>query len=461
MKKSYLGIVLISSFLFSVTTFAESFDQTKSSIDVEAVAKEDATVNQKVRIDVTTDFSIDQQKIEVGSSAKLRVNPILGVEVEGEFKEFVDPSVQIKKDGSVIALKEGMTTITPEYTLSDETEENVKKAYIKLPGNEKLKVDDIILVKKEIQHVFRMEVLKPAESKKHQIDMTPTFSINKDKLDVGESAKVRIEPILGVELKVEYKPYKDKYIDLKKDGTITALKPTKAATIRPVCSISEESYSNIKQAYIKQEGNSDVSENEIQFSIKENAPLLSIEINKVFVPLNWTVNIDKTTIKVGEVTSFYLAPQYGYTPKGTYLVANSDIVKATKEGLITGLKPGKELISANYTFSEDEVDKIKEAFLKEKKLDNLAKEDLELGDRPTNNVMFNIEVIPTSSTNDKDQGQHSADKINPVNRTDNKKSYAPVKKLPKTGEAQDSKSILWGFLLMGGVTSFSFFRKKV
>ena len=174
-----------------------------------------------------------------------------------------------------------------------------------------------------------------------------------------------------------------------------------------------------------------------------------IEIEKVVVPINWTVGIDKTTIKVGETAQLSLASQYGYAPKVDYpLNEENKFVKVTKEGIVTGVEVGKASINTTFDgLSKEEENKIKEAFIKEKKLTNLTIEDLEIGPRPTNITSVGVEVVAASTGGGNNSGGN----------TTSKKTYAPVKKLPKTGERQTFITIISGFIL---VVASSFYLNK-
>ncbi|MDT2834408.1 LPXTG cell wall anchor domain-containing protein [Vagococcus carniphilus] len=450
MKKKLIFVGIVSSILFSVNVLAEEVGQVENSVEAQTVVKEkeeDAAVDTKVLVDATTYYSIDQQKLAVGKSAKLSVKPILGVEVTGEFKEYKNEIIEVKKDGTVVALKEGTTDFAPNFILSNETKQKIKEAYIKQPGNEKVKIETIALSHRDIAQIFKMEVGNPTETKKHQIDITPSFSIDKEKLEVGESGKVSIAPIEGVALKGKYKPSKNDFIELKEDGTYTALKPNEQAVLTPFFEISEESLRSIKEAYRKKQGNEGIPDEDITFYQREMLQVFHIEIGKVVVPINWTVNIDKTTIKVGESAKLSLVSQYGYTPKGIYPDGKYDFVKVTKEGVITGIKVGNETVSTNFTLTDEEFNKIKEAYIKEKKLTNLTIEDLEIGPRPTNITSVGVEVVAASTGGGNNSGGN----------TTSKKTYAPVKKLPKTGEKQTIITIMSGFIL---IVSSSFYLNK-
>ncbi|MFC6346558.1 LPXTG cell wall anchor domain-containing protein [Vagococcus carniphilus] len=452
MKKKLIFVGIVSSILFSVNVLAEEVGQVANSVEAQTVVKEkeeDVAVDTKVLVDATTYYSIDQQKLAVGKSAKLSVKPILGVEVTGEFKEYKNEIIEVKKDGTVVALKEGTTDFAPNFLLSNETKQKIKEAYIKQPGNEKVKIETIALSHRDIAQIFKMEVGNPTETKKHQIDITPSFSIDKEKLEVGESGKVSIAPIEGVALKGKYKPSKNDFIELKEDGTYTALKPNKQAVLTPFFEISEESLASIKKAYKEKPGNEGIPDEDITFYQREMLQVFHIEIEKVVVPINWTVGIDKTTIKVGETAQLSLASQHGYAPKVDYpLNEENKFVKVTKEGVVTGVKVGKASINTTFNgLSKEEENKIKEAFIKEKKLTNLTIEDLEIGPRPTNITSVGVEVVAASTGGGNNSGGN----------TTSKKTYAPVKKLPKTGERQTFITIISGFIL---IVASSFYLNK-
>lgn len=455
MKKKLIFVGIVSSVLFSVNVLAEEVGQVENSVEAQTVVKEKEVKedvasekeDKKVTITVKHKFSINQSKLEVGKTTKLKVAPILGVEVDGDYKEFKNEFIEVKKDGTVKALKEGKTSIAPNIELSKDSIQKVKQAYIKQPGNEQVKEENIDIVYAMIQQIIPVEIMKSEETEKHQIDITPSFSIDKEKLEVGKSGKVSIAPIEGVALKGKYKPSKNDFIELKEDGTYTALKPNKQAVLTPFFEISEESLASIKKAYKEKPGNEGISDEDITFYQREMLQVFHIEIEKVVVPINWTINIDKTTIKVGESAKLSLVSQYGYTPKGIYPDGKYDFVKVTKDGVITGVKVGNETVSTNFTLTDEEFNKIKEAYIKEKKLTNLTKEDLEIGPRPAINNFVDIKVVAASTGGGNNSGGN----------TTSKKTYAPVKKLPKTGERQTFITIISGFIL---IVASSFYLNK-
>lgn len=455
MKKKLIFVGIVSSILFSVNVLAEEVGQVENPVGAQTVVKEKEVKedvdskkeDKKVTITVKHSFSINSNKLEVGKTTNLKTAPILGVEVDGNYKEFKNEFIEVTKNGTVKALKEGKTSIAPNIELSKDSIQKVKQAYIKQPGNEQVKEENIDIVYAMIQQIIPVEITRPEETKKHQIDITPTFSIDKEKLKVGESGKVSIAPIEGVALKGKYKPSKNDFIELKEDGTYTALKPIKTARLMPSFKISDESLAAIKKAYLSKPENAGISENDVEFIKRDIGQLLSVKIEKVVVSINWTINVDKTTIKVGESAKLSLVSQYGYTPKGIYPDGKYDFVKVTKEGVITGVKVGNETVSTNFTLTDEEFNKIKEAYIKEKKLTNLTKEDLEIGPRPAINNFVDIKVVAASTGGGNNSGGN----------TTSKKTYAPVKKLPKTGERQTFITIISGFIL---VVASSFYLNK-
>ena len=157
MKKKLIFVGIVSSILFSVNVLAEEVVQVENSVEAQTVVKEkeeDVEVekeDKKVTITVKHKFSINQSKLEVGKTTKLKVAPILGVEVDGDYKEFKNEFIEVKNDGTVKALKEGKTSIAPNIELSKDSIQKVKQAYIKQPGNEQVKEENIDIVYAMIQ----------------------------------------------------------------------------------------------------------------------------------------------------------------------------------------------------------------------------------------------------------------------------------------------------------------------
>ena len=66
---------------------------------------------------------------------------------------------------------------------------------------------------------------------------------------------------------------------------------------------------------------------------------------------NITIEIEKETLKIGETT--LIAPNSEYNYEIKYRVSNTDIVKISDTGLVTGLKDGNTLVTVDVNFLED------------------------------------------------------------------------------------------------------------
>lgn len=465
MKNKWLALGMVASFMVTANVSAETQDKTESSMSTSSSNKVETVAEQKesdtspvkkdkVKLDVKSTFSINTDKIEVGKSAQLSVAPVLGVKLEGEYTSSKNKVVEVTKTGEVKGLKAGKTTIGPVYLLSDKTKEDIKKAYIKQPGHEEIAIEDVELVVSMKQQVIPIEVVTSTETKEHKVNITPHFSVDKETLEVGQTGKVSVAPIEGVNVVGKFKAAKNDNISLAEEGTYTALKPNDSAVLLPHFELSKESLEAIKAAYIKKPGNENVKKEEITFYQNDSLQVFHINIPKVVVGINWNSTVSPEKIKVGETAKLSMASQHGYTPKVKYpLNKENKNVKVTEDGVVTGIKVGKT--SINTTFNElpkEEEDKIKEAYLKEKKLTNLTIEDLEIGPRPTNISWADVEVIPSSTTGGGGNSNNS--------NNSNKKTYAPVKKLPKTGETQNSLMIIWGFVVISGVLFLGMIKNK-
>lgn len=456
MKNKWIVLSLVGSFMITANVLAETQATSTSSTNKVEIVEESKEGNtspvKKVSIDATPNYSMNTQKIKVGEKAQLSVEPIMGVKLEGEFVSSKNEFLEVSSEGVVKGLKAGKTSIYPNFKISEKTYADLKSAYIKQPGNENILPENIQFKVRDIAKFFAIEVMPRTETKEHKVNITPHLSVDKETLEVGQTGKISVAPIEGVNVTGTFTAAKNEHIKLAEDGIYTALKPNDSAFLSPHFKLSEESLEAIKVAYIKKPGNENVKKEEIILYQNESLQVFHINIPKIVVGINWHSTVNPKKIKVGEIAKLSMASQHGYTPKVKYpLNKENKHVKVTEDGIVTGIKAGKTSINTTFNeLSKEDENKIKEAYLKEKELTNLTIDDLEIGPRPTNISWTDIEVIPSSTTGGGNQSGSN----------NNKKTYAPVKKLPKTGEAQNRFMALWGFVAMSGVLFLGIIKNK-
>lgn len=446
MKKNLIGMILGGALLFSITTYAETpvNNETDNLPNTEKVKKE------KVKINVKEDYTIDKSKLELGEKTQLHVSPILGVELEGTFGLVQkNELVEISETGEVKTLKQGKTIIMPTFKMTEKTEKEIKQAYIKQPGNETVTEEDIDFIVTENQQIIPIEIIDSTQKLEHKIDITPKFIFDQKQLEVGKKETIKVAPVLGVDLKGEFKPFTDKYLHLESSGEVTSLKPNNSAVISPEFDISEESLKEIKQAYINQTGHENLKEDEITFIKKDVRPLINIEIPLISMGIfeNYTAN--KTKLTVGETGQITVKYKYDLKYKGKFVTIKDEFIEMNENGEFKALKSGKTTIIPTFKLSEEGLTDIKRAYIKENNLKNIDLEDLTEGPRPAKApTAFVIEIVPTNIGNGNSNNGNS-------------KNYVPVnKKLPQTGEFNSLLATLSGSFTILGTTILYLVKKR-
>ncbi|MGX7024671.1 LPXTG cell wall anchor domain-containing protein [Vagococcus hydrophili] len=444
MKKSLFGLILGGTLLFSATAYAENLVKD----EISKPEKTEDVQNNKVKIDVKESYSIDQSKIELGKSTQLHVSPIMGVELEGTFGLVNENDlVKVSETGEVKSLKVGKTKIAPTFKMSEKTKKEIKQAYIKQPGNENIKEEDIEFVVRENLQLIPIEIVDSTQKSEHKIDITPQFIFNQKKLEVGNKETIKVAPILGVELKGEFKNFSDKYLQLSTTGEVTALKPNSKAVLSPEFIISEGSLKEIKQAYIKQSGHDNIKEDEIVFIQKDVRPLIQIEIPLINMGVFENYTINKTKLSVGETGQVTVKYKYDIKYIGKFTPIKNEFIEMNENGEFKALKAGKTTIVPIFKLSEEGLTELKKEYIKENNLKNIDVEDLTEGPRPTKApTFFAIEILPTNTGN--------------ANK-DNGKTYASVnKKLPQTNERTSLIAQLVGSFTVLGTTILYLVKKR-
>ena len=406
MKKHILGLLLVLVALVGGTQLVEA-QEIVTGVNVDIICTSDKT------------------NLNVGESGKLSIKPIYGVTPEGTFTPQKNAFFELNEDGTFKTLSVGETSITPAFTLSEESIKKIKLAYLKENHSEGANLDNIHILPQTIQAI-PVTISNITENETAPITISYNFEASTTDLKVGQSGKLTVNKIHGVIPTGKFRPYKDEFIELKEDGTYTALKVGKTTFI-PSFTISDESYLEMKKLYIQEHSDENLTLDDVNLAFPSVVQPLELNITagkeQVSVPLNFTAN--PISLAVNESGVLSLEKVYGVTPKGTFKAEKNDFIELKEDGTYTALKVGQAKITPVFTLSSESIKEIKEAYIKEKNLTNVTVDDIDL-------VLQDIQPVITINVTEK--------------TTTNNKPSTTNKNLPKTSEQSSTLISVFGTL---------------
>lgn len=313
-----------------VKVFEEKIEETKDSTQSSSTTSStssstdettNTTTEEKVNVSVTTEYTFNKNTLKVNETGILTIKPIYGVTPKGEYKVIDNGIVKIDATGNVTGLKEGKTTINPEFTISEASKKEIKQNYIKESGNSKLKEENINLVITNQSTDISINVEKKTEPKteKIKVDVTPNFKTNQTNLKVGQtSGKVTVDPIQGVQIKGKFKPVKHEMFEMKEDGTFVGLKAGKVELV-PIFEISKESLDAIADVVLKQKGNEGKTRNDVEFITRDISQIINLEFTATSNNNNNSNNNNKQYVPAKKYEPVKTLPQTGES-KGIILM---------------------------------------------------------------------------------------------------------------------------------------------
>lgn len=248
-----------------------------SSLTIEVKEKE--VPGEKVTLEVVKAYTINTSTIKVGESAQISIKPLNGVNLSGEYKTIDNANVSMDKDGRVVAKKEGKIDIQPELMLSEDSKKVVKEQYIKDSGRDDLKLEDITIVEKNQNDPIAIQVNKKEEPKaeKLSIDVTPSFSLNKQSFQVGETGgKLTVNPLHGIQVKGKFKEVTNPVINFKSDGSFIGMQAG-SVELAPTFEIAPESLEEIATVFLKKSENAHLTRKDVEFTHKDVQPVFPIK----------------------------------------------------------------------------------------------------------------------------------------------------------------------------------------
>lgn len=225
--------------------------------------------------DIGSNFKSDTTKLKVGQTGKISVEPLYNIVPKGKFTPEKNEYFELKEDGTFTALKSGEAIIIPNFTIEADSLAEINAAYVRQLESPASGVGGFPMP--DIQQKFTLTITE--DKKAQKIPLSFNFTANPVSIQVGSSGKLSVEKIFGVEPKGTFTTYKNDFIELKADGTYTGLKVGKAE-LKPTFKLSAESEKELKEAYIKQSKDTDLTVNDIEFVYPETAPLITISVTE-------------------------------------------------------------------------------------------------------------------------------------------------------------------------------------
>lgn len=450
----------------------------------------EVTNKKQVELKLSDEFQIDQKVLAVGDVAKVKRASINGVEVKGTFKTQKSDIANLKEDGTLTALKEGADTLKIDFELSQESEQAIKKAYIKESSDKELKESDITLLETDKNSELKFEVKQAApieettettsetvkeesgtskeetEETEETSEVTPTkqvdYSIKKEYVTdkssykVGETGKVSVKAIDGVELKGEFKSLTNDFVKLSSTGELTILKAG-TTQITPEFILSDTSKKELKQNYIKSSGNSELKEADVNLVETNDSSAISLTIAKKDEVKKEKIKVDVTPDYKISGTKFTLGsiggkvtvnPIQGVQPKGKFKTEKHTMFELKEDGSFIGHQAGTVEFYPSFEISKESLNEIGAAVLKQKGNEGRTIEDIEFIRK---DIQKSFKVEFAAKTDNKGKG-----KLGPAGKkyVPATKKYEPVKTLPQTGESKGVLLILLGSLTTVGSAIF-------
>lgn len=123
-------------------------------------------LDEKVEvIDLTFEYLSSTDKVVIGQKGQLTVKSLYGVIPKGAFVSYTDEWLQLQDNGTFVGLKPGQTMLRPKFKISEQSETELKQAYIKQNPDKKLTVADITFSEKQMQQEIPLEIIGHKEEK--------------------------------------------------------------------------------------------------------------------------------------------------------------------------------------------------------------------------------------------------------------------------------------------------------
>lgn len=109
-----------------ISSVEESVSRETSEIEIPKKTNKETTKTSTTNKEEAKPFEIDTKSL-IGEKGQIKLSKIGSIEPKGEFEVFENKFIKVEKDGTWVALKDGKTKFTLNYTLSDNTLKEIQK----------------------------------------------------------------------------------------------------------------------------------------------------------------------------------------------------------------------------------------------------------------------------------------------------------------------------------------------
>ncbi|MBO0427809.1 LPXTG cell wall anchor domain-containing protein [Vagococcus fluvialis] len=420
-------------------------NQKTSQITLEPLELEIQDRKQEM-VTITSGYTLSSKTVKEKESITISREAYKGTALKGSYKPVNNQYASLSDTGVIKGLKKGKTTLDVEYTINEQTVNEIKKAYLKELNKPELTVDDITVVDQNKQSSVPVEVLAN-EPKEETIELPikKEYVLDKSTIKLNETAKVSIKDIYGVKVAGDFKEANSDWGTLNKAGILT---PKKAGSLKlvPDFVISEASKKAIKESYIKESGKDNLKVENINLVETNQTEGLNLtiqaddKVKKVTIDITPSIKANKQELKVGEAGGKLTVDSlYGVTLKGKFKAVKNPVIDFKEDGTFIGLQAGTVELAPNYEISQESLDEIANVFLKQEQYSHLTRSDVEFIHKDVQPV---IPIKFTSTTNN-----------NQNNNNNSGKTYVPAEQkrtLPQTGEKRALLASAFGLFLVIG-----------
>ncbi|WP_288394596.1 LPXTG cell wall anchor domain-containing protein [uncultured Vagococcus sp.] len=420
-------------------------NQKTSQITLEPLELEIQDRKQEI-VTITSGYTLSSKTVKEKESITISREAYKGTALKGSYKPVNNQYASLSDTGVIKGLKKGKTTLDVEYTINEQTVNEIKKAHLKELNKPELTADDITVVDQNKQFSVAVEVLAN-EPKEETIELPikKEYVLDKSTIKLNETAKVSIKDIHGVKVAGDFKEANSDWGTLNKAGILT---PKKAGSLKlvPDFVISEASKKAIKESYIKESGKDNLKVENINLVETNQTEGLNLtiqaddKVKKVTIDITPSIKANKQELKVGETGGKLTVDSlYGVSLKGKFKAVKNPVIDFKEDGTFIGLQAGTVELAPNYEISQESLDEIANVFLKQEQYSHLTRNDVEFIHKDVQPV---IPIKFTSTTNN-----------NQNNNNNSGKTYVPAEQkrtLPQTGEKSALLASAFGLFLVIG-----------
>lgn len=430
MKKHTVGFTLLTlicvPFLVATTSVVNAEDTqstSESSTEISSVEESASRETSEIEIpkETTENSATDKEEAKpfeietkslTGEKGQIKLAKIGSVEPKGEFEVFENEFIKVEKDGTWLALKDGKTKFTLNYTLSDNTLNEIQKEN-----------PDYIINKTNKTEEISTELTK-SPTQKSDIKME---IVSGNLTDVKGQLKVKM--VDGPEVTgkfTEIKPASKEPFTLESDGSYVIGEKAKYEKLNQEVEFTLDQTSYDKLAALP-ENSGKIVEKTYKMSVTKKAQK-DVVIKFKNKGITTTVGeqgrllLEDTVegVKIQEIEKVKFKP-----------LDNNDFLSIDELGNWKALKAGKGPLKPAVILDEKTMTALEEEFK----------------DYDINIESETVDVLINQTGTDSGGGTSG-------------KKYEPVKTLPQTGEEKLRFASITGVVILGLVSTFFFVKRK-